>query len=71
MSRTVYRHSTTFKQKVISEIESGQITIVEAGRIYDITGGNTINDWLKRFGKHHLLCKVVWAQMRNEKDKIK
>jgi transposase-like protein len=71
MSRTVYRYSTAFKQKVVSEIETGQITIAEARRIYDITGGNTINDWLKKFGKNHLLCKVVRVQMRNEKDKIK
>ena len=71
MSRTVYRYSGAFKQKVVSEIESGQITIAEARRIYDITGGDTINNWLKKFGKHHLLNKVVRVQMRDEKDKVK
>ncbi len=71
MSSTVYRYSSAFKQKVISEIESGQITVAEARRIYDITGGNTINDWLRKFGKNHLLNKVVRVEMRNENDKIK
>lgn len=71
MSRTIYRYSIAFKQKVVSEIESGQITIAQARRIYDITGGDTITNWLKQFGKHHLLNKIVRVQMRNEKDKIK
>jgi transposase-like protein len=71
MSRTIYRYSIAFKQKVVSEIESGQITIAEARRIYDITGSDTITNWLKQFGKHHLLNKVVRVQMRNERDKIK
>ena len=51
MSRTIYRDSLAFKQKVISEIESGQITIAEARRIYDINGATTFNDWLQKFGK--------------------
>jgi len=57
MSRTVKRYSTAFKQKVVSEIESGQLSIGDARRLYDITGGETIQKWIRRFGKNHLLNK--------------
>jgi len=66
-----YRYSLAFKQKVISEIESGRFSIGEARRIYDIKGCVTIPGWLKSFGKHHLLDKVVRIEMKGEKDKIK
>jgi len=35
-TRTSYRYSSAFKQKVIGEIESGILSIAEAGRIYEI-----------------------------------
>lgn len=69
--RTFVRYSTAFKQKVVSEIESGKFGITEAARIYDIKGGETINKWIKKFGKTHLLNKVIHIRMKDEKDKIK
>ena len=68
---TVIRYSFAFKQKVISEIESGKYSIEEAKRIYGIGGSETIQRWLKLYGKEHLLCKVVRVEMRGEKDRIK
>jgi transposase-like protein len=69
--RTFTRYSLAFKQKVVSEIESGKIGISEAQKVYDIKGGETIQQWIKKFGKTHLLNKVVHIQMKDEKDKIK
>lgn len=66
-----YRYSTAFKQKVISEIESGKLTIAEARKIYDIKSSPTIYCWLRKYGKNHLINKVVRVEMRDEKDKIK
>ena len=69
--RVFYRYSLAFKQKVVSEIESGGLSLSEARRVYDIKGCGTIPAWLKRFGKNHLLNKVVRIEMKDEKDKIK
>ncbi len=66
-----YRYSRAFKQKVISEIESGKLTIAEARKIYDIKSSPTIYCWLRKYGKNHLINKVVRVEMRDEKDKIK
>lgn len=64
--KVIYRYSIAFKQKVINEIETGQLTIDQARRIYNIGGGTTINKWIKKFGKNHLLGKIVRIEMADE-----
>jgi transposase-like protein len=65
------RYSSAFKLKVVSEIESGKFTFGEARRIYDIGGPTTIQRWVKKYGKHHLLNKIIRIEMKDEKDKVK
>ena len=69
--KIVYRYSTAFKQKVVGEIESGGLTISEAQRLYGINGATTIQAWIKKLGKSHLLNKIVRIEMKDEKDRIK
>ena len=69
--KVFYRYSSAFKQKVVSEVESGKLTVAEARGVYDIKGADTIPSWLKKFGKNHLLHKVIRIEMKDEKDKIK
>ena len=66
-----YRYSLAFKQKVVSEIESGHITVADAKRIYDINGAGTIYRWVRQLGKNHLIKKVIRVEMKDEKDKLK
>ena len=65
------KYSTVFKQKVVNEIESGKLSIYEARRIYDIGGSHTINNWIKKQGKDHLISRVVRIEMKDEPQKIK
>ena len=65
------RYSRAFKQKVVEEIESGALTIAKAQRVYDIRGGETIQNWIKLLGKNHLLNRIVRIEMKDENDKIK
>ncbi|MFO7889320.1 MAG: transposase [bacterium] len=69
--KKVYRYSEAFKLKVISEIESGKFSIAKARKIYDIKGPATIHRWIRKYGRNHLLNKVVRVEMREEKDKLK
>ena len=62
---TIIRYSEAFKQKVIHEIETRQLTPAEIVRKYDVSA-NVINYWLKRFGKRHLFKKVVRVEMPGE-----
>jgi len=70
-SRRILRYSRAFKQKVVNEIESGQVSISQARKIYDISGGATIQHWLRCFGKGHLLNTIVRIEMKDEHDHIK
>jgi len=71
MQGQTIRYSSAFKLKVVTEIESGKYTVGEARRIYDINGSHTIQRWIQKLGKAHLLSKVIRIQMKDERDKIK
>ena len=69
--RVFHRYSLAFKQKVVSEIERGELKIGDAQKIYDIRGNDTIQSWIRKLGKNHLLNKVVRIEMKDEKARIK
>jgi len=68
--RIINRYSNCFKEKVIQEISSGS-SISEVCRRYDIRGTNTVQFWLKKYGRTDLLNTVLRIKMRSEDDKIK
>jgi transposase-like protein len=70
--RVVRRYSECFKRQVVSELEKGRFaTLKEARQHYEIPGGSTIQRWLRRYGKNHLLGKVVRVERPNEADRIR
>lgn len=69
-SRVHYRYSLAFKQKVVSEIETGKFSVSQARRIYDISMPSLYR-WLRMLGKGHLIAKIVRVEMKDEKDKLK
>ena len=66
-----YYYSTAFKQKVVSEVESGKLSIEQARRIYDIGGKCTIQKWVKKFGTNKIHQKRVRIEMPDEINKLK
>ena len=70
-NRVTYKYSLAFKQKVVRDIEEGKFNKHEARKIYDIKGGSTIYSWIRKFGKLHLLNKVVRVEMKDEQSKLK
>ena len=67
---TTRRYSISFRLMVVTEFEKG-VTIGYLQRKYGITGGSTIQNWVRSFGKNHLLNKVVRIETMEEKDRIK
>lgn len=68
---TIIRYSIAFKQQVVSEIESGEVSIEKARRKYDISGAATIQKWIQSMGKNQLLAKVVRVEKPQERDEKK
>lgn len=71
MSKKTYRYSDCFKLSVVTEIERNGLTIQEARLKYGIKGGSTIQKWLVKFGKNHLLNKVVRVETKDERNELK
>lgn len=65
------RYSLAFKQKIVSEIESGKFSLSQVRKIYDINGAHTLYKWLRKLGKGHLIEKIIRIEMKDEKDKLK
>lgn len=70
-ARTFKRYSVSFKQKVVNEIEEEGLSISEVRRRYNIKGEATVQNWIKKFGKNHLLNTIVRIEMKDEKDRVK
>jgi transposase-like protein len=45
------RYSLSFILEVITEVERGKISIVKAQNKYGIGGNNTIQKWIKKYGR--------------------
>lgn len=69
--RTFKRYSISFQQRVVKEIEEESISISVMQRRYDIRGGETIQNWIRKFGKTHLLNQIIRIETMEEKDRIK
>ena len=72
MKKNVIRYSEAFKRHVVKEIEEGKFnSLREAKEKYGVKGEVTINRWLKKYGKNHLLPRKVRIEMPDEQDTIK
>ncbi len=69
--RKVLRYSLAFQQKVVGEIESDGLSVYAACKKYGITGSATIQRWIRKLGKNHLLGKVMRIEMSDERDRVK
>lgn len=69
--RGIIRYSDCFKLSVVKEIEENGLSISACQLKYGIKGGSTIQNWLKKYGKSHLLNKIVRIETMNERDELK
>lgn len=68
----VVRYSEAFKLQVLRELEEGRFaTRGEAARVYGIRGCGTIGHWARKYGKQHLLGKVIRVETPKERDEVK
>jgi len=70
--RPVMRYSEAFKLQVVRELEAGQFqSPCAAGRAYGVKGPGTVAYWVRRYGKNHLLGKVVRVMKADEQAEVK
>lgn len=70
--KRVIRYSMAFKQQVLSDLEAGRFgSILEARSHYGIRGASTIRRWLGRYGRNHLIPKVVRVETPDEAERMR
>jgi transposase-like protein len=69
-SKSNVRYSLSFKRQIVQEVEQGA-SKGSVRKKYGIRGGETINKWLRKFGKHHLINQTIRVETMEEKDRVK
>jgi transposase len=70
--KSVMRYSEAFKLQVVRELESGRFQSPSAvGRAYGVDGKGTVANWVRQYGKEHLLGKVVHVMKADEQTEVK
>ncbi|MFD2203661.1 transposase [Shivajiella indica] len=68
--REINRYSISFKKQVVEELEKGS-SYSYLQKKYDIRGAETIQRWVRSFGRDHLLNKSVRIETMDEKRRLK
>lgn len=71
IERKYVRYSEAFKLEVIRCYEETGISKNELRKKYGIRGGETINMWMRKYGKEGLINKVIRMETADEKARIK
>ena len=72
MIESIVRYSEAFKLQVVCELESGKLrNQSEARRKYGIAGDGTVANWLRKYGKRHLMSRIVRVERPEERDQVK
>jgi transposase len=65
--QSAIRYSEAFKLQVLRELEDGRFeTRAAAYRAYGIRGNGTIENWAAKYGKNHLIGKVIRVETPKE-----
>ena len=69
MTHKMKKYSEAFKRQVVSEYEAGS-SIYFLRKKYGITGGTTITEWIKRYGKLGFRHELVRIQTTEEANRM-
>jgi transposase len=66
------RYSEAFKLQVVRDLEQGRFENAgAAGRAYGVNGAETVANWIRRYGKEHLLRKAIRVMKADEQAEVK
>ena len=72
MSKITYSYSEAFKLQLVQAIESGRFNSChEAALHYGIKGWSSVYKWVRKYGKNHLIGKVVRVETLDERSELK
>ena len=70
--RTNTRYSEAFKRQVVEEISRGKyLSPQRARKAYGIIGAETVETWVRKYGREDLLPKRIRIETMKERDELK
>ena len=70
VKRTQRDYSMSMKLQIVSEIEQGQLSTLEAQRKYGIQARSTVVQWLRKFGKFDWENQTSLNMAKSQEQKI-
>lgn len=70
-NKYVRRYSVSFKRQVVRELEETGVSKNWIRAKYGIGGVATLQHWIRKFGKDHLINQVIRVETMDEKERIK
>jgi len=70
MTKPIRRYSEAFKREVVAEYEAGA-NVSSLQKKYGIHGMQTIQAWIKKYGKQGLRTEVVHIQRAEEANRVR
>jgi transposase-like protein len=70
-SNSYTRYSEAFKSQVLTEIETGVISMAQARTKYGIRGMTTITTWARKSGRFGIVPKLIRVETPSERDETK
>jgi transposase len=65
------KYSEGFKLQILRELEEGKFESQRAlRRRYGIRGGGTLPDWIRKYGRTHLLTRVIRVEKPDEQSEV-
>jgi transposase-like protein len=72
VKREEIRYSEAFKLQVVKALESGEVSgVTEARAKFGVAGAVTVQSWVRKYGRGHLLPKVVRVEVTGESDRLR
>lgn len=69
--KIIHRYSESLKRQIVSEIESGTVSVREASEHYGVKHRRTITGWCRQYGSRVAPTKIVRVMMKDEQERIK
>lgn len=70
MTKTIKRYSEAFKLQVVAEYEAGA-NAFSLQKKYGILGGQTIQNWIKKYSIQGLRTEVIRIQQADEAERVR
>ena len=72
MDGCLMRYSEAFKLRVVEALESGEVASIQEARLkFGVGGCATVQNWLRKYGRNHLVPKVVRVETPGEVDRLR